>query len=106
MLQASVSAILGILFIGAGVSSIWWMLQSAAKLKARGVNARLVNAAEGNGVEIPSSCRQGQCGTCAPRLVRGEASLDADDGLSPELRQAGSPLTCVGHPKGDVELDA
>lgn len=71
-----------------------------------GEGQTLLEAAEGSGVEIPSSCRQGQCGTCATRLVKGEVSLDADAGLTPEQREAGFTLTCVGHARGDVELDA
>jgi glycine betaine catabolism B len=65
----------------------------------------LLEAAEAVGVDIPSSCRQGQCGTCATKLVKGEVSLDADAGLTPELRDAGYTLTCVGHARGEVELD-
>lgn len=71
-----------------------------------GEGQTLLEAAEAGGVEIPSSCRQGQCGTCATRLIRGEVALDADTGLTPELRDAGYTLTCVGHARSDVELDA
>jgi ferredoxin-NADP reductase len=66
----------------------------------------LLETAEMNGVPIPYSCRQGQCGTCATRLLAGEVRMDAEDGLDPELRLQGYVLTCVGRAQGDVTLDA
>jgi len=66
----------------------------------------LLEAAERYGVAIPSSCRQGQCGTCATRLLAGEVRMDAEDGLDSELRRDGYILTCVGRAHGDVRLDA
>jgi ferredoxin-NADP reductase len=66
----------------------------------------LLETAEMNGIAIPYSCRQGQCGTCATRLLAGEVRMDAEDGLDPELRRQGYILTCVGRAQGDVTLDA
>ncbi len=68
--------------------------------------ATLLEVAEMNGVAIPFSCRQGQCGTCATRLVDGEVTMDAEDGLDATLRADGFVLTCVGRAHGDVTLDA
>jgi ferredoxin-NADP reductase len=68
--------------------------------------ATLLEVAESHGVAIPYSCRQGQCGTCATRLIRGDVTMDAEEGLDPELRRQGFVLTCVGRARGDVELDA
>jgi ferredoxin-NADP reductase len=66
----------------------------------------LLETAEMNGIALPYSCRQGQCGTCATRLLAGEVRMDAEDGLDPELRRQGYILTCVGRAPGDVTLDA
>jgi len=66
----------------------------------------LLEAAEKNGISIEYSCRQGQCGTCATRLIEGEVTMDCEDGLSAELRGQGYVLTCVGHSQGDVKIDA
>jgi ferredoxin-NADP reductase len=66
----------------------------------------LLEVAEVNGVTIPFSCRQGQCGTCTTRLLEGEVVMDTEDGLDPELKQEGYVLTCVGYAKGKVKLDA
>ena len=66
----------------------------------------LLEVAEKYGINIPSSCRQGQCGTCATRLLSGEVQMDHEDGLDPALKAKGYVLTCVGRAKGDVRLDA
>jgi ferredoxin-NADP reductase/cytochrome c2 len=65
----------------------------------------LLQAAEQCGVNIPSGCRQGQCGTCNVKLLKGVVSMDAEEGLSHELKGQGYVLTCVGHAKGPVKLD-
>jgi ferredoxin-NADP reductase len=66
----------------------------------------LLEVAEKNGVNIPFSCRQGQCGTCATRLLSGEIHMDQEDGLDPALKAQGYVLTCVARAKGNVRLDA
>jgi ferredoxin-NADP reductase len=66
----------------------------------------LLEVAEMNGIPIPFSCRQGQCGTCATRLLDGEVNMDAEDGLDPDLKAEGYVLTCCGHAQGNVKLDA
>jgi len=66
----------------------------------------LLQAAEEHGIAMPSSCRQGQCGTCRTRLLDGQVQMDAEDGLDPESRAKGFILTCVGHPRSAVKLDA
>jgi ferredoxin-NADP reductase len=66
----------------------------------------LLEAAEEHGVGIPSSCRQGQCGTCKTKLLGGSVRMDAEEGLDPDSRAQGFVLTCVGHADGAVKLDA
>jgi ferredoxin-NADP reductase len=66
----------------------------------------LLEVAEANGIEIPYSCRHGQCGTCAKRLLQGEIEMDHEDGLDPALKAQGYVLTCVSRAKGEVRLDA
>jgi ferredoxin len=65
----------------------------------------LLQAAEQCGVNIPSGCRQGQCGTCKIKLLEGAVFMDAEQGLSSDLKKQGYVLTCVGHPRGPVKLD-
>ena len=66
----------------------------------------LLEAAERCEVRIPSSCRQGQCGTCAVKLLQGQVRMDVEDGLDPEQKSQGYVLTCVGRATSDVSLDA
>ena len=66
----------------------------------------VLEAAEEQGVAIPSSCRQGQCGTCKTKLLEGNVQMDAEEGLDPDSRAQGFVLTCVGHAHGGVKLDA
>jgi ferredoxin-NADP reductase/uncharacterized membrane protein YhdT len=66
----------------------------------------LLEFAETLGISIPYGCRQGQCGTCATRLLRGSVSMETDDGLSAEQKQAGFILPCVSRVQGSVSIDA
>jgi ferredoxin len=66
----------------------------------------LLEAAEEQGIGIPLSCRQGQCGTCRTRLLEGNVRMDAEEGLDPDSRAQGFVLTCVGRADGAVKLDA
>jgi ferredoxin-NADP reductase len=66
----------------------------------------LLDSAEEHGIGVPSSCRQGQCGTCKTKLLGGNVRMDAEEGLDSESRAQGFVLMCVGHADGDVKLDA
>jgi len=66
----------------------------------------LLEAAEDHGVSIPFSCRQGQCGTCKTKLLGGNVRMDTEVGLDPDSKADGFVLTCVGHARGVVKLDA
>jgi ferredoxin len=47
----------------------------------------LLEAAEKNGIVISYSCREAQCGTCVTRLVACAVRMDAEVGLTDELRK-------------------
>jgi ferredoxin len=66
----------------------------------------LLEFAETVGVSIPYGCRQGQCGTCATRLLQGSVTMETDDGLSAEQKQAGFILPCVSRLQGSISIDA
>jgi ferredoxin-NADP reductase len=69
------------------------------------IGQTVLEAAEEQGVPIPSSCRQGQCGTCRTKLLEGDVRMDAEEGLDPDSRAQGFVLTCVGRAHGAVKLD-
>ena len=64
----------------------------------------LLDLAERNGVQIPYGCRQGQCGTCATRVLSGTVQIDVETGLTAEQKNDGYVLPCVSRPKGTVVL--
>jgi ferredoxin-NADP reductase len=66
----------------------------------------ILEIAEMNGVNVPYGCRQGQCGTCATRLLAGEVHMERDDGLETELKAQGYILPCVSRARSDIQLDA
>jgi ferredoxin-NADP reductase len=69
-------------------------------------SSTLLEVAESNGVRIPYGCRQGQCGTCATRLLCGSVRMDTEAGLTAEQKDAGYVLPCVSRGKGSVVLAA
>ena len=66
----------------------------------------LLDVAERNGVHIPFGCRQGQCGTCATRVLSGAVQMDVEAGLTAEQQNAGYVLPCVSRAEGTVVLSA
>jgi ferredoxin len=66
----------------------------------------LLIIAERNGIAVPSSCRVGQCATCATRVLDGDVEMEVEDGLEPALRAQGYRLLCVGRARGRVTLEA
>lgn len=58
---------------------------------------------EDAGAELPSSCRNGCCTTCAVKMRSGEVKQDEALGLLKELRDDGYALLCVSYPRSDIE---
>ena len=67
---------------------------------------KLLESSERNGVLIPSGCRQGNCGTCATKLIEGKVEMETEEALTNELRSEGFILPCVSRPLTDLTLDA
>jgi ferredoxin-NADP reductase/ferredoxin len=65
----------------------------------------ILELAEEVGIEIPSSCRAGTCGTCRAMKIKGEVECDETSGLSDADREAGYILTCVSRAKTYVEIE-
>jgi ferredoxin-NADP reductase len=80
-------------------------LARSGRTVAIGPGQSLLEAAESAGVEIPSLCRSGACGTCRTRLVKGQIEGDSTV-LDEEDRAAGYILPCVVSTRGDCVLDA
>lgn len=78
----------------------------SAKLCQVSSGSTLLDLAERNGVQIPFGCLQGQCGTCATRVLSGTVQMDVEAGLTPEQKNAGYVLPCVSRAEGTVVLSA
>ncbi len=63
----------------------------------------LLELGESNGLDLPSGCRVGNCGTCMLKLEEGEVGYSVEPSFPvPE----GSCLMCIGVPKTDVTIVA
>lgn len=65
----------------------------------------ILHSAEAQGYNLPFSCRNGACTTCAVRVLSGEIYQPEAMGLSPELREQGYALLCVSYPRSDLEVE-
>jgi glycine betaine monooxygenase B len=65
----------------------------------------LLDAAEQGGVDIPSICRAGVCGTCRTRVLEGDVRCESQT-LDAEETASGYVLACVSHPVTDCTVDA
>ena len=68
-----------------------------------GSSDSLLDFAEDNDVTIDYGCRAGNCGTCITAIRGGGVDYVVEPGAAPE---AGSCLTCISVPKGNLTLDA
>ena len=66
----------------------------------------ILDIAEEIGIEIPSSCRSGSCGSCKLKKVEGKTTCDDDtaDGLTEAEREEGYILSCITYANGFVEV--
>ena len=69
--------------------------------------ATVLDAAQLDGVRIPTSCRNGTCRTCMCRLVSGKVAYRIEwPGLTPEEKADNFILPCVAYPQSDLVIDA
>lgn len=67
----------------------------------------IVEIAERAGVEIPTNCTSGNCGTCLVRLKSGEIEYPnpLPPGLDELLIEDGGILACCMAPEGACDID-
>ena len=53
--------------------------------------------------DIPCSCLNGCCTTCAVKIISGEVDQNEALGLLKEMRDQDYALLCVSYPKSDIE---
>jgi ferredoxin len=64
----------------------------------------LLTSLERAGVEVPALCRNGACGVCRHKLVRGQIYADPGVATRESDRKAGYILLCASYPLSDIEL--
>lgn len=64
-----------------------------------GPDEHLLSAMIAQGLNVPSSCRAGNCGTCLCTLAEGSAILDDNNVLDDEDEEEGWILACRARPK-------
>lgn len=65
----------------------------------------ILQTAENQAADLPFSCRNGACTTCAVRILEGEVYQPEAMGLSPDLRRQGYALLCVSYPRSDLRVE-
>jgi ferredoxin len=65
----------------------------------------ILHTAESQGVDLPFSCRNGACTTCAVRVLEGDLVQPEAMGLSPDLRRQGYALLCVSYPRSNLQAE-
>lgn len=58
----------------------------------------ILHASLENGIEVPYSCTEGQCGTCRAKLISGDVKLRRNHILTDEELNDGQILLCQGYP--------
>ena len=66
----------------------------------------ILAAARANGLNIPSGCSFGICGTCKTRKLEGEVHMVHNGGISEDDIAAGYILACCSNPIGKVVVEA
>ncbi|MBC2643061.1 MULTISPECIES: ferredoxin--NADP reductase [unclassified Rhodococcus (in: high G+C Gram-positive bacteria)] len=68
--------------------------------------ATLVDVMLSKGLDVPYSCREGECGSCACTVVEGEVDMDNASILDPEDIASGYILACQARPvSGHVRIE-
>jgi ferredoxin len=64
----------------------------------------VLHAALVNGIDLPYSCLQGWCITCAARVLEGQLDPSASRRFFPQDTEAGFALICTARPRSDLRL--
>jgi ferredoxin-NADP reductase len=81
------------------------------RFAASGVTARceetdtVLAVAKRSGLNIPSGCNFGLCGTCKVRKTEGEVHMVHNGGISDDDIAAGYILACCSHPMGKIAVE-
>ncbi|AFZ49283.1 2Fe-2S iron-sulfur cluster-binding protein [Dactylococcopsis salina] len=66
----------------------------------------ILETAQNQGIDLPSSCTAGVCTTCAALILEGEVDQTDGMGVSPELQEKGYALLCVAYPRSNLKIES
>ena len=65
----------------------------------------ILRSFESHGEQLPFSCRNGCCTTCAVKVLSGEIDQSDGIGLSEDMRKKGFALLCIARAMSSLELE-